>query len=79
MSQPTSPPLLRVVRGNPTPEELAAVTAVIAARSVATETAKVAVSDWADPSGAHRRSVPVGPGAWAASGRTPGVRTRADW
>jgi hypothetical protein len=79
VSDQPSVPLLRVVRGNPTPEELAALTAVIAARSVPPEVTEPSTSGWADPVAALRSPIRVGPGAWAASGRTPGVRTRADW
>jgi Acyl-CoA carboxylase epsilon subunit len=73
-------PLLRVVKGDPTPEELAALVAVVAARAAASaEPPPAAPSGWADRAAAVRRPLAVGPGAWARSGRTPGVRTRAAW
>ena len=80
MTAPTSPPLLRVVRGDPTPEELAALTTVIAARASAQSPAEEPTTGgWADPAHGLRTPVRVGVGAWAASGRASGVRTRADW
>jgi hypothetical protein len=59
------PPLLRIVRGNPTAEELAALIAIVASRS-AVEPAPVPVrSLWARP--VLRTALPHGPGAWRAS------------
>jgi hypothetical protein len=61
--------LLRVTEGNPTPEELAAVVSVLAARlSTVTATGPTtARSEWGAPArklrGIHRHS----PGAWRAS------------
>ena len=58
--------LLRVVRGNPTPEELAALIAVVSARGSAVEDAPApARSLWAAPQ--LRRPLSPGPGAWCAS------------
>ncbi|HEY7100554.1 MAG TPA: acyl-CoA carboxylase epsilon subunit [Mycobacteriales bacterium] len=64
----TETPYLRVVRGEPTAEELAALVAVLAARSAAApEPARRRRSAWADPARrlglAHR----AGPGAWRRS------------
>jgi hypothetical protein len=62
-------PLLRVVRGNPAPEELAALLAVVTARGSAVEEPEHAVpSRWAARSTSLRRPLPRGPGAWRASG-----------
>ncbi len=67
-------PLLRVVRGEPDDEELAALTAVVAATASQPEpsmsqpsTSQPSRSAWADP--AHRLRAPLrpGPGAWRAS------------
>lgn len=61
-------PLLRVVRGEPSDEELAALTAVIAAAASQPAPEPPAPrSAWADP--AHRLRTPLrpGPGAWRAS------------
>jgi hypothetical protein len=73
-------PLLRVVRGEPSPEELAALVAVLAARGGADEqAAEPAQSAWSRPRHGERGYLPVGPLAWRESGFEPGVRTRADW
>ncbi|HEX6756474.1 MAG TPA: acyl-CoA carboxylase epsilon subunit [Mycobacteriales bacterium] len=65
-----SPPLLRVVRGEPTAEELAALLAVLlavlAARSGAASAVAAPRSAWADP--ARRLGAPrSGRGAWRGS------------
>jgi hypothetical protein len=70
-------PALRIVAGNPTEEELAAVTVVLsalAARPVAEPTPVQPAGGWADP--AHRVRVPLhpGPGAWQASARPSPLR-----
>ena len=72
-------PQLRVVRGNPTPEELAALVAVLASRGGAAPEPEPVRSAWGRPGAAIRRPLPHGPGAWRESGFTPGLRTRADW
>ncbi|GAQ51454.1 acyl-CoA carboxylase epsilon subunit [Streptomyces acidiscabies] len=59
---------IKVVRGNPTPEELAAALAVVRARaSVAPETdAPKAKDAWSDPARIAARGVPrAGATAWA--------------
>ena len=62
-------PLLRVVRGSATPEELAALVAVVAARgSAAVEPEPAPVSHWGSRASLLRRPLPHGPGAWQASG-----------
>ncbi len=62
-------PLLRVVRGDPTPEELAALVAVIAARSVATAGVRPQYprSAWGHPASAVRRDHRPGPDGWRRS------------
>lgn len=62
---------LRVVRGDATPEELAAVVALLTARSAATVAAEEPAppSMWARPQ-LRRPMPPPGPGAWVASGWT---------
>jgi Acyl-CoA carboxylase epsilon subunit len=63
-------PLLRVVRGEPTAEELAALTVVVAAMSGRRERRRVTpVGAWASYADAHRRTFQPGPGAWRAAGR----------
>ena len=65
----SEPPLLRVVRGAPTAEELAALTVVVAALSQRRERRRPApVGAWADPGHAHRRALRPGPGGWRAAG-----------
>jgi hypothetical protein len=62
-------PVIRVVRGEPTAEELAALTVVVAALSRRRERRRpVPVGAWADPGRAHRRALRTGPGAWRAAG-----------
>ena len=60
--------MIKVVRGNPTPEELAAALAVVQARAAAAATAPPGATStrdaWADP--ARINSLPQhGPTAWA--------------
>ncbi|MGH4033835.1 acyl-CoA carboxylase epsilon subunit [Actinomycetota bacterium Odt1-20B] len=64
--------MIKVVRGNPTPEELAAALAVVRARAAAAASAPSgapSVPDaWADPARVARDRLPApGPAAW---GRT---------
>ena len=70
MTEP--PPTLRIVRGIPTPEELAVVTAVVAAASAVVGQDAVAAprnGRWNDPAARHRSPWRPGPGAWRASFR----------
>ncbi|HET8599675.1 MAG TPA: acyl-CoA carboxylase subunit epsilon [Segeticoccus sp.] len=74
-STPTSPspsPSFRVVRGNPTPEELAAALTVVQARAAATAAVEApprrAPAAWSDPARTVPGRVPhPGPGAWRAA------------
>jgi hypothetical protein len=60
-------PLLRVVRGEPSAEELAALTVVVAALSQRRERRRaVPVGAWADFGAGHRRPLRPGPGGWRA-------------
>jgi hypothetical protein len=76
-------PYLRLVRGDASPEEVAAIVAVLAARAAGAvaggTTLRPPASAWADPGLAMRQGTHPAPGAWERSGHTPGVRTRADW
>ncbi|CAN5488417.1 acyl-CoA carboxylase subunit epsilon [soil metagenome] len=64
----TERPLLRVVRGEPTHEELAALVAVVAARaSVAPGRSSGDDSVWSDRGRLVRAPLHAGPGAWRAS------------
>jgi hypothetical protein len=63
-------PLLRVVRGEPSAEELAALTVVVAALSQRRTRRRVTpVGAWASPADGFRRPLQPGPGGWRASGR----------
>jgi hypothetical protein len=61
-------PLLRIVRGNPSDAELAALTVVVATMSAPAAEPEPPRSLWADH--AHRLRTPLRPGlgAWRASG-----------
>lgn len=60
--------MIKVVRGNPTPEELAAALAVVQARAAAASAAEdqtPRASEWSDPARLVPRRVPhPGPRAW---------------
>ena len=62
-------PFLRVVSGNPTPAELAAVTVLLTALTRAGGPAEqpAPASGWSDLSLRIRRMPPPGPGAWRNS------------
>jgi hypothetical protein len=62
---PESPVALQIVHGNPTPEELAALVAVAAARSGDADSSPAPRSLWSTPAlrGGHHPA----PGAWRAS------------
>lgn len=68
MSGTEAGPLLRVVRGEPTSEELAAlVTVLLARRATGGEPPRPPRSRWADPAARMRRPLTHGPDAWRAS------------
>ena len=66
-----SEPVLRVVKGDPSPEELAALVAVVSARAAAAAAAPTEepqrASDWASYWRNVRRPLHPGPGRWRAS------------
>jgi Acyl-CoA carboxylase epsilon subunit len=71
---PGNRPVLRVVRGNPTPEELAALVAVLAASATtgplgadAGRPPTAPGSAWRSRAGSVRQPLPHGPDAWRAS------------
>lgn len=70
---PSHKPVLRVVKGDLTPEELAALVAVVAARNAAAAHAAANASKpsprsaWGHPAKAHRRAHVAGPGQWRQS------------
>lgn len=63
--------MIKVERGSPTPEELAAVVALVQARAAAAEAGADSprpLDSWADPARNVPRGAPrPGPGAWRAS------------
>jgi Acyl-CoA carboxylase epsilon subunit len=69
MSDQAGRPTLRVIRGDAGPEEIAALLAVITARSAAAVAAaeRPAGSAWADRGALMRQPPRPGPGAWRAS------------
>jgi hypothetical protein len=63
-------PTLKVIRGDATPEEIAALLAVVAARSAGDDgpvRRPKPTSAWTDRAALARRPVRPGPGAWRAS------------
>ncbi|GAA3154244.1 hypothetical protein GCM10010531_01610 [Blastococcus jejuensis] len=63
-------PLLHVVKGEPTMEELAALTVVVATLSQRRERRRsTPVGAWASYGDAHRRPLQPGQGGWHAAGR----------
>ncbi|MBO0844757.1 MAG: acyl-CoA carboxylase subunit epsilon [Nocardioides sp.] len=60
-------PLLRVVKGNPTTEELAALVTVLASLALPEAPATRRTSDWSAPRGLHRVVHPHGAGGWRSS------------
>jgi Acyl-CoA carboxylase epsilon subunit len=69
MSLSDERPVLRIVRGDPSDEELAALVAVLTARATAKPGAAMpsSASSWADPQRCVRSGLRHGPGAWRAS------------
>ena len=65
-----SEPLLTVVKGEPSAEELAALTVVVAALSQVRPARRrpAAVGAWASRTGVLRRPLTAGPGGWRAAG-----------
>ncbi len=62
-------PLLRVVKGDATPEEVAALVAVVAALgSAGGEPPRRRTPEWSAHHRKVRRTLPHGPGGWRSSG-----------
>jgi hypothetical protein len=63
------PSVLRIVRGDPSAEELAALTALLAAFGTAdaVEPAPPVRGRWNDPAHSMRRAGTAGPGGWRAA------------
>jgi hypothetical protein len=69
VSEHSERPILSIVRGEPTPEEVAVVTAVVTVAASATSdvSAPPGRGGWNDRAAAQRRPLLPGPGAWRAS------------
>ena len=61
-------PFLRVVTPDATPEEIAAIVAVLASLGGAAKPPPRRTPEWRAPHRKLRRSYPHGPGAWRSSG-----------
>jgi hypothetical protein len=62
------PPFLQVVKGEPTPEELAALVGVLASLGGPPATPGPPRPEWNAPRRLHRAVHPHGPGGWRSSG-----------
>jgi hypothetical protein len=60
-------PFLRVVKGDPTPDELAALVAVLASLGGSQDSPSQPVPEWNAPRRLHRVVQPHGPGGWRSS------------
>lgn len=65
---PGARPLLRVVNADATPEEVAAIVAVLASLGGPAAATERPRSEWSARHRAMRRTLPHGPGGWRASG-----------
>jgi hypothetical protein len=61
------PPFLRVVRGDATPEEVAALVAVLGALRAPDRPAPRRTPEWSAHHRTVRRTLPHGPGGWRSS------------
>ncbi|MBP7971729.1 MAG: acyl-CoA carboxylase epsilon subunit [Candidatus Nanopelagicales bacterium] len=72
-AEPQPTPLLRIVGGKPSPEDVAAVVAVVTAAAASATTgaeSEPAVAAWSQPSAMHRRPMPVPSStSWVNTGR----------
>jgi hypothetical protein len=68
MSDDPAPPLLRVVKGDPSPEELAALVAVLASLGGPSDPAPRRTPVWNAPQRLVRATHRHGAGGWRASG-----------
>jgi len=70
VTEPAAPPLLRVVKGEPTAEELAALTVVVAGLSQRRPHRRpTPVGGWSSRADLVRTPLQPGPGGWRAAGR----------
>lgn len=70
-ASPPAAPMLRVVSGTPTAEELAVLTAVVSAAGTGDDAPveRVRRGGWSDPAALHRRQLAPGPNGWRAAQR----------
>ena len=71
-SEEQAPPLLRIVKGDPTPEEVAALVSVVSALAAGAQASSGQArpkSQWASHARRLRGTHRHGPGAWRASSR----------
>ena len=66
-TEPTKP-FLRVVRGDATPEEVAALVAVLGSLGAPAPAKRKRPPEWSAPHRLVRRTPPHGPGGWRSSG-----------
>ena len=67
MSEPDERPTLRIVNGDATPEEVAAIVAVVAALSGGSEPPRRRTPAWSARHRTVRVTFPHGPGGWRSS------------
>ncbi|GII53220.1 hypothetical protein Pth03_16090 [Planotetraspora thailandica] len=60
-------PYLKIVRGDATPEEIAALVAALAVRATGAAKAVRNANNWRNPAHRMRSDLPHGPGAWRAA------------
>jgi hypothetical protein len=61
-------PVLRIVKGDATPEEVAALVAVVASLASSAEPPRRRTPEWSAHHRKVRRTLPHGPGGWRSSG-----------
>jgi len=66
-SREASRPVLRVIKGDATPEEVAALVAVVAALGGGAEPPRRRTPEWSAHHRKVRRTLPHGPGGWRSS------------
>ncbi|MDF1602977.1 acyl-CoA carboxylase subunit epsilon [Nocardioides sp. YIM 152315] len=67
MNPPEGGPVLRIVNGDATPEEVAAIVAVLSAAGSPRAAAPRPVAEWSAHHRTVRRALPHGPGGWRSS------------
>jgi acyl-CoA carboxylase epsilon subunit len=67
VSEPEPRPALRIVNGDATPEEVAAIVAVLASLGGAPEPPRRRTPEWSAPHRKVRVTFPHGPGGWRSS------------